>query len=185
MWIHTYQFICTGCNFWFLTHCYSQMCDRIRWFVLKWKFVILVLHYKVWIFQCHVSWRAADAFRFCLFQTCVMITLLNWVLPVYSNYCHIDISYDDSSTFKITVVESSKLRYSRKLHLLSMWVIWVSAEDDTFFSKLVLFNQWLYYRQQITQLLNKFYKAGIFEEIQVSRRGRIRTDFSDSNRLYR
>ena len=66
-----------------------------------------------------------------------------------------------------------------------MWVIWVSAEDDTFFSKLVLFNQWLYYRQQITQLLNKFYKAGIFEEIQVSRRGRIRTDFSDSNRLYR
>ncbi|XP_076441420.1 DEP domain-containing protein 1A-like [Babylonia areolata] len=40
-------------------------------------------------------------------------------------------------------------------------------------------------RQQTTHLLNKFYRAGIFEEIQVSRRGRNKADFSDSNRLYR
>ncbi|XP_025111005.1 DEP domain-containing protein 1B-like isoform X3 [Pomacea canaliculata] len=40
-------------------------------------------------------------------------------------------------------------------------------------------------RKQTVQLLNKFYKAGIFEEVQVSRRGRNKQDFSDSNRLYR
>ena len=107
VWIRTYKFICTGCNFGFLTRHSQMLCGRIRWFVLKWKFVTLVLHYIRYEFS-SAMWAGGQlmlSLQILLGSDLCDDNLAELRFTCSLSHWHIIISYDGSSTFKITVVE--------------------------------------------------------------------------------